>query len=59
MRNIPENHLICKYCSNCCCTEQSTGGAYCYADIHDYIPDIESSDICCDFDYDPEFKYRT
>lgn len=59
MQNIPEEHLNCKYCANCCCTENSTGGAYCFTDIHEYIPNIESNEICDDFEYDPYFKYRT
>lgn len=59
MNNIPDEHLHCKYCANCECTLHSIGSAYCNADIHDYISDIESSNICGDFEYDPEFKYRT
>ena len=49
---IPEERLTCKYCSYCMCSESDNGGAYCCADIHDYIPDINSGNICCDFDYD-------
>ena len=56
MKNIPKEKLICKYCSKCLCSEDTVGGAYCYADIHDYIPDVNSSDICVDFDFDDTFN---
>ena len=56
IQEVPQERLICKYCSNCLCDEDDNGGAYCYADIHNYIPDINSSDICCEFDYDDEFN---
>jgi len=54
-QEIPEERLTCKYCSYCMCSESDNGGAYCYADIHDYISDINSGNICCDFDYDDTF----
>lgn len=55
-KNIPEERLTCKYCSWCLCLEDTIGGAICYADIHDHIPDVNSGDICCDFDYDDTFE---
>lgn len=53
--NIPEERYTCKYCWHCSCMEDSTGGAYCNADIHDWIQDINDGNICCDFDYDDTF----
>lgn len=55
-KNIPKERLCCKYCSYCECTEDTVGGAYCCADIHDYIRDVDNSDICPDFDYDDTFE---
>lgn len=55
-KNIPKERLCCKYCWYCMCTEDTIGGAYCCADIHDYIRDVENSEICPDFDYDDTFK---
>lgn len=53
---IPEENYTCKYCFHCQCSEDSVGGAYCTADIHDWIPDINGGSICCDFDYDDTFE---
>lgn len=55
-KNIPKERLCCKYCWYCMCTEDTIGGAYCCADIHDYIRDVENSEICPDFDYDDTFE---
>lgn len=56
IEEIPEERRKCRYCYHCDCLENTVGGAYCEADIHDYIPDVETKDICCDFDYDDTFK---
>lgn len=53
---IPEENFTCKYCVHCQCKEDSVGGAYCTADIHDWISDINDGSVCCDFDYDDTFE---
>lgn len=53
--NIPEDRYTCKYCYHCQCKKDSVGGAYCNADIGNWIKDINSGNICCDFEYDDTF----
>ena len=45
MTEIPKERFTCKYCSYCVCSEDTIGGAYCYADIHDYIFDVNAGKI--------------
>lgn len=53
---IPGDRWICKYCYHCECNQDTVGGAYCTADIHNWISDVNSGNICCDFDYDDTFE---
>ena len=53
---IPYAGLSFKYCGHCECNQDTVGGAYCTADVHDWIPDVNDGNICCDFDYDDTFE---
>lgn len=56
MNEINKENKTCKFCSYCMCTKDTEGGAYCEADIHEYIPDVNDEKYtCCDFDYDDTF----
>lgn len=54
VKQIPEDRLTCKWCSNCeCYSPDQTGTAICNADIGEAV-DVDS-DYCPEFDYDDTF----